>query len=77
MSSRTLTFLQCDYFGGSSIRWLFSLLMCDVLLTVACSEHEVAWLQGGEGKNALGLFVLPSFRAANPDAVQPHMPSIS
>ena len=76
MSSRTpLTFLQCDYFGSSLIRSSFSLLMCNVL-TVACPEYKVAWLRGREGKNSLGLYVLPSFRAANPDAVQPRVPSL-
>lgn len=77
MSSRTpLTFLQCCYFGSSLIRSSFTLLMCDVLLTVACPEYEVAWLWGREGENTLGLHVLPSFRAANPDAVQPCVPSL-
>lgn len=78
MSSRTsLTFLQCDYFGSSLIRPLFSLVMCDVLLTVACPEHEVTWLWRRVRKNILGLYVLPFFRAPNPDAAQPQVPSLS
>lgn len=77
MSSRTsLTFLQCDYFGSSLIRPLFSLLMCDVLLTVACPEHEVTWLWRRVGKNIQGFYALPFFRAPNPDAAQPQMPSL-
>lgn len=51
--------------------------MCDVLLAVACPENEMAWLWGREGKNTLGLYGLPSFRAANADAVQPRVPSLS
>lgn len=50
--------------------------MCDVLLTVACPDYEVAWLQGRERRSSLGLYILPSFRAASPDAAQPHALSL-